>query len=155
MAALRIQTLDSGLAPVSTYDFEHYEVGAGSISPEIRLAIPRRQDGQPQALIQSDWQDIYRNGEIRLRVHGPATLAKLLAIRNYLLSGEGLIRIFPKFRADEGIYYDGMLAIEQIPEQHVFSGHHRGGETLNIAFWELDTSTQGVVVVDDELPGGD
>lgn len=135
--AMRIQTLDGALEPQATFDFENYEVAEGDILPEIDYTVQRAQNGQPTVILKTAADSLYRNGEIRLRVHGPTTLAKLYSIRNHLLGGL-LIRIYPKYIDAPSIYFIGFLDMRSFLEQSAFSGLDMGNNFIRLNFYESE-----------------
>jgi len=148
---MRIQILDESLTPQGNFDFLPYEAIDGEIFPEINYSLLRDQNGKGTVIIKGDESIVYRNGRVTMRVAGLSTLSKLYSLRNHLMSGN-LVRIFPKWQDDESVYYDGFLNIKALPEQVFFAGYNMAGKTFNIDFYELDLTSQSIVV-DDEFPG--
>jgi len=133
--AMRIVTLNGALEPQATFNFENYEVAEGDILPEIDYTVQRAQNGQPTVILKTAVDSVYRNGEIRLRVHGATTLAKLYSIRNHLLQGL-LVRLYPIYEDDDSDYLIGFLDMRAFREQNVFSGYDAGNDFIRLNFYE-------------------
>jgi len=135
--AMRIQTLNGALEPQATFDFDNKEVAEGDILPNIDYSLQRAQNGQPVVILKTDSDNLYRYGEIRIRVHGPGTLTKLYSIRNHLLGGL-LIRLYPIYEDADSPYLIGFADMRTFTEQAVFSGKDMGNIFIRLTFFEFE-----------------
>lgn len=133
--AMRIQTLDDNRDPVATHDFERYEVEFVRAYPEAEYSIQAAQNGTPTVILRSDANFLFHRLPLRFRVHGNTTLAKLYGLRNHCLGGQ-LVRVYTHYIDDDSMYFDGILDMPRIPEQHIFSGEDAGGEIVEVNFLE-------------------
>jgi len=144
--AVRIQTLDSASQPVANVNFERYEIENTRVLPVDDESFEQEsQSGDPTLFLLKDpWHVI----NIRVRIHGASTEAKLTVIRNFIRAG-GIVRVFPKyFSGDIDDFYDCYIRPESIPINSLFSGESRANEIVSLVFRETDQASQYIVSED-------
>lgn len=147
--AIRIDTLNSSLAIQGTLHFARYEATETDAAPIFKSTVQTAQNGQPTFLLLMDTTNPYSRIPVTFRIHGDSTLGKLRTIRNHLLSGGGnLLRLYPKYVDDQSLFYDCIVDPGSIPDQSVFSGEDRAGQTVTLEFVEITKDGQSIVIDD-------
>lgn len=147
--SIRIDTMDSSLAVQGTMYFERYEATETDANPIFKSTVQTAQNGQPTFLMLMDTTNPFSRISVTFRIHGDSTLGKLRTIRNHLMSGGGnVLRLYPKHYDDPSLYYDCVVDPGSIPDQSIFSGENRGGQSVTLEFIEITKDGQNIVIDD-------